>query len=139
LVSLKYLLDTNVLSEPLRPAPNQNVLDRLQRHQAEIATASVVWHELLVGCYRLLPSARRTTIETYLNQVIAPSIAILPYDAQAAEWHATERAHLTLIGRTPPYADGQIIAIAAVNNLILVSANLADYTVFQGVQIEDWR
>ena len=138
-MSLKYLLDTNVLSEPLRPAPDQNVLDQLQRHQAELATASVVWHELLVGCYRLPPSARRTTIETYLNQVIAPSIAILPYDAQAAEWHAAERARLILIGRTPPYADGQIIAIAAVNNLILVTTNISDYTVFQGVQIEDWR
>jgi tRNA(fMet)-specific endonuclease VapC len=139
LVSLKYLLDTNVLSEPLRPVPSQNVLDQLQRHQAEIATASIVWHELLVGCYRLPPSARRATIETYLNQVIAPSIAILPYGAQAAEWHAAERARLTLIGRTPPYADGQIIAIAAINKLILVTANVADYTVFQGVQIEDWR
>jgi len=138
-VSPKYLLDTRVLSEPLRPVPNQNVLGRLQRHQAELATAAVVWQELLVGCYRLPASARRTAIETYINRVIAPSMAVLPYDAQAAEWHAAERARLTLIGRTPPYADGQIIAIAAVNNLVLVTANVSDYTVFQGVQIEDWR
>ena len=138
-MSPKYLLDTRVLSEPLRPVPNQNVLGRLQRHQAELATAAVVWQELLVGCYRLPASARRTAIETYINRVIAPSMAVLPYDAQAAEWHAAERARLTLIGRTPPYADGQIIAIAAVNNLVLVTANVSDYTVFQGVQIEDWR
>jgi tRNA(fMet)-specific endonuclease VapC len=139
LVSLKYLLDTNILSEPLRPSPNQNILDRLQRLGAQIATASIVWYELLTGCYRLPASAKRTAIETYLNQVIAPTVPILPYDAQAAEWHAAERARLTLIGKTPPFADGQIIAIAKVNALVLVTANLSDYTAFQGVQLEDWR
>ena len=59
-MSLKYLLDTNVVSEPLRPVTNQKILDRLQQHQNEIAIASVVWHELLFGCYRLPPSAKRT-------------------------------------------------------------------------------
>jgi tRNA(fMet)-specific endonuclease VapC len=138
-VTLKYLLDTNVLSEPLRPAPNQHVLDRLQRHQGEIATAAVVWHELLAGCNRLPASARRTVIETYLTQVVAPTIVILPYGARAAEWHAAERVRLIRAGRTPPFADGQIMAIAQVNSLILVTANVADYTAFLDVQIEDWR
>jgi tRNA(fMet)-specific endonuclease VapC len=138
-VSLQYLLDTNVLSEPLRPIPNQHILDRLRLHQAEIATAAVVWHELLSGCYRLPASARRLAIETYLNKVVAPTIPILAYDASAAEWHASERARLVLVGRTPPFADGQIIAIAQTNNLILVTANTPDYAGFQGVQIEDWR
>lgn len=136
---LKYLLDTNIVSEPLRPSPNQKILERLQLHQAEIAVAAIVWHELLFGCYRLPPSAKRTAIETYLNQVIAPTIPILPYDQRAAEWHATARARLTRVGKTPPFADGQIIAIAKTNDLILITLNLADYAAFQDVQIEDWR
>ena len=41
-----YLLDTNVVTEPLRPLPNPHVLERLAAHQNEIAIASVVWHEL---------------------------------------------------------------------------------------------
>jgi tRNA(fMet)-specific endonuclease VapC len=137
-VSTVYLLDANVLSEPLRPKPNPNILDRLQAHQSAIATASVVWHELLAGCYRLPPSAKRTAIERYLSQVVAPSIPILPYDSAAAEWHALERARLILLGKTPPFADGQIAAVAKVNNLMLVTANVSDYAGFQVLKVEDW-
>jgi len=137
-VTLSYLLDTNIVSEPLRPAPNQTVLEQLRLHQAEIAIASFVWHELLFGCYRLPPSAKRTMIETYLSQVIAPTVPILPYDQKAAEWHALERARLTRIGKTPPFADGQIIAVAKVNDLTLVTLNPSDYAAFQDVQIESW-
>lgn len=139
MVSLRYLLDTNVISESLRPVPDQQVLERLQRHQAEIALAVVVWHELLFGCYRLPPSAKRTAIETYLFQVIAPSFPILPYDEHAAAWHAQERARLVSSGLTPPFADGQIAAIAYAHDLVLVTANHADYAAFQGLTVEDWR
>lgn len=136
---VRYLLDTNVISEPLRPRPDQKVLARLEQHQAEIALASVVWHELIFGATRLPASARRTAIEHYLHQVLAPSVPILPYDTQAAGWHANERARLVQLGRTPAFADGQIAAIAQTNQLILVTANTADYADFSGLTVEDWR
>ncbi len=104
-----------------------------------MAIASVVWHEMLFGCFRLPRSTRRSTIEEYLNEVVAPSIPILPYDARAAGWHAAERARLSAIGRTPPFADGQIAAVASVNDLTLVTANLDDYAAFQDIRVEDWR
>jgi tRNA(fMet)-specific endonuclease VapC len=137
-VSAKYLLDTNILSEPLRPAPQAKVLARLKRHQAELAIASVVWHELLFGCQRLPVSAKRTTIERYLNEVVVVSMPVLPYDQAAAEWHAAERARLTALGKTPPFADGQIMAIAHTHGLILVTLNPSDYAAFGEVKIEDW-
>jgi tRNA(fMet)-specific endonuclease VapC len=138
-VTLRYLLDTNVVSEPLRPVPNQEVLDHLREHQTEIAIASVVWHELWYGCYRLPPSTKRTVIEAYLKDVVARTIPILPYDQRAALWHAEERARLTQIGRTPPFADGQIAAVATTNGLSLVTFNHDDYTAFQDLRLEDWR
>jgi tRNA(fMet)-specific endonuclease VapC len=99
----------------------------------------VVWHELLFDCYRLPPSARRAAIERYLGKVVEPSIPILPYDARAAGWHAAERARLSLEGRTPPFADGQIAAVARVNGLTIVTANLADYAGFQDIHVVDWH
>jgi tRNA(fMet)-specific endonuclease VapC len=138
-VSARYLLDTNVLSEPLRPAPQPKVIERLRRHQDELATASIVWHELWFGCQRLPDSAKRQAIEDYLTQVIALSLPILPYDERAAEWHAAERARLTRTGKTPAFADGQIAAIAKTNELILVTFNRADYTGFQDLTFEDWH
>jgi tRNA(fMet)-specific endonuclease VapC len=137
-VSVKYLLDTNVVSEPLRPAPNAKVLARLKRHQDELAIASVVWHELWFGCQRLPVSAKRTAIERYLNEVVAVSMPIFSYDQAAAEWHAAERARLTALGKTPPFADGQIMAIAHANSLILVTLNPSDYAAFGEVRIENW-
>ena len=122
----------------LRPAPNQQVIECLKRHEDEIALAAIVWHELLFGAYRLSPCARRSAIETYLNQVIVPTIPILSYDNRAAQWHAAERARLVGLGKTPPFADGQIAAIARVNDLILVTANTADFALFQDIQVKDW-
>jgi tRNA(fMet)-specific endonuclease VapC len=49
-----------------------------------------------------------------------------------------ERARLIPSGLTPSYADGQIAAIAKVNNLILVTRNVADYANFQDLAIENW-
>ena len=135
----RYLLDTNVISEPLRPTPKPKILERLRRHQEQLATASVVWHELLFGCYRLPVSERRMAIEEYLQRVVAASIEILPYDGTAAGWHAAERARLASAGRTPPFADGQIAAVAGTNDLVLVTFNLTDYEGFRDLRVEDWR
>ena len=137
-MSALYLLDTHVVSEPVRPAPNAKVLARLKRHQDELALASVVWHELWFGCQRLPVSAKRLAIERYLNDVVAVSMPIFPYDQAAAEWQAGERARLAQSGKTPPFADGQISAIAKVNGLILVTLNPKDFTAFAEVKVEDW-
>jgi len=131
---LKFLLDTNILSEPIRPEPILHVLEKLEQHQTEIATATIVWHELLFGCQRLPVSRKRQKLEQYIYQTVA-KLPILPYTQEAAEWHAQERARLSLIGKTPPFVDGQIAAIAKVNDLIIVTANVSDYQAFSGVLI----
>ena len=79
-MSLKYLLDTNVVSEPLKPRPSRTVLRNLTRHDREAAIATVVWHELRFGSARLPPSRRREAIERYLVDVVlasSPKIAIV--------------------------------------------------------------
>jgi len=134
----RYLLDTNIVSEPIRPRPNLGVLTRLEAHERELALAAPVWHELCFGCNRLPQGKRRRTIQQYLEEVVRPSIPILPYDTAAAQWHADERDRLDAIGLDTAFVDGQIAAIAKVNDLILVTANTADYIHFKGLQIEDW-
>jgi tRNA(fMet)-specific endonuclease VapC len=137
-VTPKYLLDTNVLSEPLRPSPNSGIVNRLKRHREELATASVVWHELWFGCLRLPASAKREAIERYLVEVISVSVVVLPYDEKSAEWHAVERARLIAEGRTPAFVDGQIAAVAATQGLTLVTLNRADYRNYHDLDLEDW-
>jgi tRNA(fMet)-specific endonuclease VapC len=137
-VSLRFLLDTNVLSEPLKQLPNTAVLERMDRYQSEVAIASVTWHEIWFGCYRLPASRRRQRIEQYLTNVVKPDVPILPYDSESALWFAQERSRLMSVGKTPSFADGQIAAIAYTQNLILVTNNVSDYADFQNLQIENW-
>lgn len=136
---MKYLLDTNVVSEPLRPKASPRVIRMLRRHEDEIAISSVVWHELRFGAARLPASRRRTAIERYLEDVVLAAIPILEYDRAAAEWHALERARLVSRGETPPFVDGQIAAIACVNDLTLVTFNDADFRRFHDLRVVSWR
>ena len=137
-MSLRYLLDTNVASEPTRRAPAAGVLRRLAAYEGQLAIAAPVWHELRFGCHRLPPSRRRDAVETYLSRVVRASLPVLDYDERAAEWHASERARLMAAGRTPPFVDGQIAAIARANDLILATRNEKHFRWFQGLRLELW-
>jgi tRNA(fMet)-specific endonuclease VapC len=131
----RYLLDTNILSEPLKPQPNPAVMTEIQRHTGEIAIAATTWHEIRYGCELLPPSQRRDKIATYLQYVQA-TFPILSYDSDAAAWHASERVRLR--NQPPAFQDGQIAAVAAVNQLILVTNNVRDFVNFRGFTIENW-
>jgi len=137
-VTIRYLLDTNVLSEAIKSHPNERTLERLSEHDGELATCSVVWHELSFGAARLAASKKRRAIETYLEEAVRGILPILPYDQEAATWHAQERARLSKRGRPPSAADGQITAIASVNELTVVTANVKDFRRFKDLVVEDW-
>ncbi len=137
-MSLKYLLDTSIVSEPLRPKPRPDVIRKLRQYEDEIAISSVVWHELRFGVARLPSSHRRAAIERYLEEVVLATMPILDYDRAAAEWHANERARLAARGEMPSFADGQIAAIARVNELTLVTFNDGDFRRFHGLRVLNW-
>ena len=134
---LIYLLDSNVLSEPSRPQPDPNVLEHLASHRQNICTAAPVLHELRYGLARLPDGKRKRELMGYFEQVLQP-LEVLPYDREAALWHALERARLTQQGLTPPNVDGQIAGIAVVNELTLVTRNISDFADFTDLDIENW-
>jgi tRNA(fMet)-specific endonuclease VapC len=135
---MKYLLDTNVVSEPIRARPSGTVLAGIEAHATELAVSAISWQEMYYGFERLPPGARRDCIRAYLEERVRATLPILPFDAAAGEWQARERARLEKIGRTPSYADSQIAAIAAVNGLVLVTRNTDDFADFSGLIVEDW-
>ncbi|HOX17383.1 MAG TPA: type II toxin-antitoxin system VapC family toxin [Spirochaetales bacterium] len=133
-----YLLDTNVVSELVRPAPDRRVLERFAAGEGRMAIPSIVWHELLYGMSRLPDSRRRDALRSFLMDVIAPSLPVLPYDGHAAWHHAVARAALEARGEFMPFADGQIAATAVANNLVLVTRNLADFRAYPSLMLESW-
>lgn len=118
--------------------PNKRVLRKLEQHGATCAIGAPVWHELVYGTSRLPGGKKRSALEEFLNNVVRTSFPILPYDEIAGEWHARERARLEEDGRTPPFVDGQIAAIAQTQGLTLVTANTKDFHWFANLKTIDW-
>jgi tRNA(fMet)-specific endonuclease VapC len=137
-LTLRYLLDTSTVSSAISPKPSRRVLQRLTQRGHQCAIAAVVWDELTYGCERLESGKRKTELEAYLRDVVLKSFPVLPYDQDAATWHGVERARLERAGRPGPFIDGQIAAIARVQDLILVTANVRDFARFKDLVIEDW-
>jgi tRNA(fMet)-specific endonuclease VapC len=137
-VRRRYLLDTSIVSSPVSKRPDPAILKRLEEHGPECAIAAPVWHELIYGCRRLPKGKRRAMLEAYLRDVVRRSFPNLPYDEAAATWHGEERARLEAIGKSAPFVDGQIAAVAHVHRLVLVTTNETHFEGFEGLMVENW-
>lgn len=120
---MTVLLDTSVLSEPLRQRPDARLTRWLSAVlDAGAFTASIVVHELAYGVSRLPPGRRRARLTEGAAELL-DLVDVLPYDVDAARWHALQRVNLERRGLTPSYADAQIAAIAATRGLLLATLN----------------
>jgi len=137
-LTIRFLLDTNIVSNPISKVPNTRIVKRLERSANRCAIPAPVWHELIFGCQRLPRGKRRRALESYLVDVVQASFPILPYDGAAASWHAMERARLERAGKAAPHVDGQIASIAHQAGLILVTLNAKDFRLFKGLDVVDW-
>ena len=137
-MTLRYLLDTSIVSSPVTKTPHPQIVKRLEAHGHESAIAAPVWHELTYSCRRLPKGKRRDAIESYLHDVVRASFPILPYDEAAATWHGHERARLESLGKPAPFTDGQIAAIAHANGLVLVTVNVKDFARFRDLDVTNW-
>jgi tRNA(fMet)-specific endonuclease VapC len=137
-VSARYLLDTSIVSSPVSKKPSAEILEHIEANGQDCAIAAPVWNELIYGCRRLPRGNRRQALETYLHDVVLASFPVLAYDETAAHWHGVERARLEGLGKPAPYVDGQIAAIACVNEMVLVTVNVKDFARFKGIEIENW-
>jgi tRNA(fMet)-specific endonuclease VapC len=135
---MKYLLDTNIISEPMKQQPNQNMMNRLALDSIFACTSATVWHELWHGIHLLPNGERRIDLESYLKQLKKDDFSILPFCHMSAEWLAKERVRLRKQGVTPAKYDSEIAAVATINQLTIVTRNVDDYSVFEGLHVENW-
>jgi tRNA(fMet)-specific endonuclease VapC len=134
-VTIRFLLDTNILSEALKPEPNPYVISKLDNLWQACAMASITRHELFFGVLRLPQSQRRTRLEAYLASLRMP---ILAYEQKSAELHAKLRVNLVAAGLTPSFGDGQIASIAMASSLTVVTRNVVDFRNYPGLTLENW-
>ena len=121
-------LDTNVVSETFRKAPDPAVIAWLVRHDAELALSTVVIGEIAYGIAKIRPDERAHRLEKGLadwRQRFAGRVFGLTEDAAIA--YGAIMADASRQGRGMSAPDGMIAAIARVNGGRLATRNLADF------------
>jgi len=124
------ILDTNVVSELMRPAYASAIFHSLSKYSAaELHSTSVTLAEILYGI-ELLPAGKRKSellagSERLFKVVLVGHI--LPFDEQAAEAFSHIAAGRRSRGRPITELDAQIAAIASVHDATLATRNVADF------------
>lgn len=134
---MKYLLDTNVLSDLFRRSPSPSLLRRLAMTAVEDqATSSITLGELYYGARRLAAGAE--TLVERIDSTLLPNLRVLPFDLQAARHYGELRAALEQAGTPIGDADTRIAAIATAHNLTVVTANTRHFGRVPGLPVENW-
>ena len=133
------VLDTNVLSEVLRPQPDGRVLAWLQTITGEVAITSITLAELLAGVRRLPDGRRKTALASQLEQALRPyrgTSAVLAFDDVAADHYADVLAAREEAGLPISTADAQIAAICRAHAATCATRNTRDFEL-TGIQLVD--
>ena len=135
---MRYLLDTNMISEPMKLETNAGILSRLALDSIFSCTSATVWHELWYGINLLDDGKRKSKLASYLNLLSEEGFEVLPFCKKAAHWLAVERVRLKTKGIIPAKYDSEIAAVAVVNQLVVVTRNVDDFSIFKDLAIESW-
>jgi predicted nucleic acid-binding protein len=124
------LLDTNVVSELMRPQPSQAVLDWFASQSGDhLFLSSVTEAELRLGALLLPNGARRDQIKAAIGAMLKAEFdgRILPFDSLAAQAYADIVALRREAGRPISAFDAQIAAIAFANGFSVATRNIRDF------------
>lgn len=135
------LLDTNVVSEAMRPEPHPAVRAWLNSQAAEsLYLSSVTLAELLFGIGALPLGKRRDMLARALDGLMGLfRDRVLPFDAEAARRYAALALSAKAAGRGFPLADGYIAAIAASQGYIVASRDTAPFEAAGVTVINPWK
>lgn len=134
------LLDTNVVSEAIKPQPHPSVLAWLDAQEAEtLFLSSITAAELLFGI-GALPGGRRkdlltVRIDGLLDQFVA---RILPFDTIAARRYADLAVEARSLGQGFPTPDGYIAAIAAAHGFAVATRDASAFNAAGLTVIDPW-
>ena len=134
------LLDTNVVSEALKPEPAPAVRMWLDEQAAEtLYLSSVTVAELMFGI-GALPTGRRKDKLTAAVEGVMELFAdrILPFDTRAARRYAELAVSARTAGKGFPTPDGYIAAIAAAHGLAIASRDTSAFTAASLSVIDPW-
>ena len=139
---MRFLIDTNVVSEMLRPEPSSKVMGWLNAQSPlDVAISALTLGEVERGTTLMPAGRRRSTLERWVSHDLPQQFQgrLLAVDeATAREWGRLA-ARAGVSGRSLPVIDGLLLATAAVHGLTLVTRNESDCAA-RGVPVfNPWR
>lgn len=135
------VVDTNVLSELMRPSPAATVLGWAQRHDLQALHAtSIARAEILVGIALLPLGKRRNELAAASDRLFGLEFSgrILPFDSEAASAFAEITASRARAGRPIMPLDALIAAIARKHGAAIATRNVADFADCGVALIDPW-
>ena len=134
------LLDTNVISEAMKPEPASAVRAWLDAQAAEtLYLSSVTIAELMFGIGALPKGRRRDKLSAALDGVLDLfADRILPFDTRAARRYAELAVIARAVGKGFPTPDGYIAAITAAHDFAVVSRDTSAFTATGLTVIDPW-
>jgi|SRR5215813_8790043 len=138
---MSFLLDTNVISEPMRARPNAGVLDWLARVDEDRVFLSVVTiTELRYGIERLAVGKRRDGLDAWLRKDLGTRFEgrVLPVDVGVADACGRLVARSESLGHPIEPRDAFIAATAEVHGLTLVTRNVSDFEPTLKAVVSPW-
>ena len=124
------VLDTNVLSEALRPVPEPSVLDWLANQpRASLFTTTVTRGEILYGIRLLADGKRRRGLWDAAKKIFDADFAdqVLSFDSEAADMYPDIAASRLAAGKPISQFDAMIVAMARSRGASLATRNVKDF------------
>ncbi|MDO8953301.1 MAG: type II toxin-antitoxin system VapC family toxin [Gammaproteobacteria bacterium] len=125
------LLDTNIISEIMKPLPQTEVVKWLnQQESSQLFISTLTIAEISYGMHVLPEGRRRNQIEDAFNKVITAAfkLRVLSFDAGAGYVYGKIMARKKSLGKPMGIPDGQIAAIAYSQGYALATRNTRDFT-----------
>ncbi|MFU8897100.1 MAG: type II toxin-antitoxin system VapC family toxin [Gammaproteobacteria bacterium] len=135
------LVDTNVISEPLRKTPEPRVVAWINAQPLEtLYLSAVTVAELRFGVASLPPGKRREGLHESLETRVLPLFAgrILSFDLAASQAYAELMANARAAGALPGTADGLIAATARANGMMVATRDIAPFEALGVRVIDPW-
>jgi toxin FitB len=135
------VLNTNVISETLRPKPSSTVVAWMRAQPiASLFTTTITEAEVLYGLALLPDGKRRRSLESAVRLIFAEDLAgrVLSFDSAAAREYADIAADRRRTGRPIALADAQIAAIARSRGAALATRNVDDFAGCKLNVIDPW-
>jgi len=137
---MRYLLDTCVLSELVKPLPAPEVLAWMgERNEAELFVSAMTMAELARGIAKLPASRRKLELAAWLDKLkLAFSDRVLPFTGETAGYWAELCNRAESVGKTMAAFDSIIAATALEHGLGMVTRNVSDFLLAPVVVVNPW-